>query len=68
MKIEKTVDEGAVLGALLTDLPKAFDSIPYNPIINKFVANGFHIDAIRLIHNNLLNKKQRVKVYKAYSS
>ena len=67
-KWKKTVDNGGVSGALLTDLSKAFDCIPHNLIIAKLEAYGFHIDALKLIHDYLSNRKQRVKVNDAYSS
>ena len=59
---------GGVFGALLTDLSKAFDCIPDDLIIAKLEAYGFHIDALKLIHDYLSNRKQRVKVNDAYSS
>ena len=67
-KWKKTVDNGGVFGALLTDLSKAFDCIPHDLIIAKLEAYGFHIDALKRIHDYLSNRKQRVKVNDAYSS
>ena len=68
MKSEKkNVDNGGVFGALLTDLPKAFDCIPHDLIISKLEAYGLHIDRLKLIHSYLSNRKQRVKVNDAYS-
>ena len=52
----------------MTDLSKAFDCIPHDLIIAKLEAYGFHIDALKLIHDYLSNRKQRVKVNDAYSS
>ena len=66
--MEKTVDNGGVFGALLIDLSKAFDYNPYHLIIAKLEAYGFHIDVLKLIHDYLSNRKQRVKVTNAYSS
>ena len=65
---KKTVDNGDVFEALLTGLSKAFDCIPHDIVIAKLEAYGFHIDALKLIHDYLLNRKQRVKVNYAYSS
>ena len=67
-KWKKTVDNGGVFGALLTDLSKAFDYIPHDLIIAKLEAYDFHIDTLKLIHDYLSNRKQRVKVNDAYSS
>ena len=63
---EKNVDNGGVFGALLTDLSKAFDRIPHDPIITRLEAYDFHIEALKLIHDYLSNRKQRVN--DAYSS
>ena len=68
VKWKKTVDNWGVFGALLTDLSKAFDCFPHDCIICKLEAYGFHKDALKLIHDYLSNRKQRVKVNDAYSS
>ena len=52
----------------MTDLSKAFDCIPRDLIIDKLEAYGFHIDTLKLVHDHLSNRKQRVKVNDAYSS
>ena len=65
---KKTVDNGGVFGALLTDLSKAFDCIPHDLIIAKLEAYGFHIDALKLNHDYLSNRKQRLRFNDAYSS
>ena len=67
-KWKKTVDHGGVFEALLTDLSKAFDCILHDLIIAELEAYGFHIDALKLIHDYLSNRKQIVKVNDAYSS
>ena len=67
-KWNKIVDNRGVFGALLTDLSKAFDCIPHDLIIAKLEAYGFHIDALKLIHDYLSNRKQRFKVNDVYSS
>ena len=66
--MEKKIYQGGVFGALLTDLSKAFDCIPHDLIIAKLEAYGLEIGALRLIHDYLINRKQRVKVNEAYSS
>ena len=67
-KWKKNVDNGGDFGALLTDPSKVFDGIPHDLIIAKLEAYGFHIDALKRIHDYLSNRKQRVKVNDAYSS
>ena len=66
-KWKKIVDTEGVFGVRLTDLSKAFDCIPHDFLIAKLEAYGFHIDALKLIHDCLSNRKQRVKVNDAYS-
>ena len=66
-KWKKVVDNGGVFGALVTYLSKAFDCIPHDLIIAKLEEYGFHIDALKLIHDCLSNIKQRVKVNDIYS-
>ena len=65
---KKNVDNGWVFGALMTDLSKDFDCISHDLIIAKLEAYGLHIDALKLIHDYLSNRKQSVKVNNAYSS
>ena len=45
----------------MTDLSKAFDCIPHEFIIEKLEAYGFDIDALKVVHNYLSNRKQKVK-------
>ena len=65
---KRTVDNGGVFGVLLTDLSKAFDRISHDLIIAKLQAYGFHIDALKLTHDYLSSRKQRVRVNDAYGS
>ena len=67
-KWKKVVDNGGAFDALLTDLSKAFDCIPHDLIIAKLEAYGFQIDALRLVHDYLSNRKQRVKLNETFSS
>ena len=53
--MEKTVDNGGGFRPLLTESSKALDCIPHDLIIAKLEAYGFHIDALKLIHDYLSN-------------
>ena len=66
--MEKTVDNGNVFGALLTDLSKAFDCLPHDLIIAKLNSYGFNLTALNLIHNYLTKRKQRTKINHLYSA
>ena len=65
---KRIIDDGGAFGALSTDLSKAFHCITHDFSIAKLKTYGFHIDAIKLIHNCLSNRKQRVKIKDPYSS
>ena len=66
-KWKTAVNNGGVFAALVTDLSKAFDCIPRDLIIAKLAGYGFDTNALRLIHNYLSNRKQRVKINSVYS-
>ena len=51
-----------MFGALLTDLPKAFDCFPHDIIIAKLNACGFDMKAFNFIYDYLKNRKQRTKI------
>ena len=67
-KWKKTVDNGNVFGALLTDLSKAFDCLPHDLIIAKLNSYGFNLTALNLSHNYLTKRKQKTKINHSYSS
>ena len=56
------LDNKMIVGAILTDLSKAFDSLPHKLLIEKLKAYGLKIDARNLIENYLTSRKQRVKI------
>ena len=56
------LDNKMIVGAILTDLSKAFDSLPHKLLIEKLKAYGLTIDARNLIENYLTSRKQRVKI------
>ena len=61
-KWKHTVDKGKIFGALLTDLPKAFDCFDYEILTSKLNGYGFSLAALKLIRNYLLHRKQRKKI------
>ena len=67
-KWKSAVDKGKSFGALLTDLSKAFDCLPHELLIAKLHSYGFSLNALRLIHSYLSNRRQRTKINESYSS
>ena len=65
MKISR--DNKQFCAAILTDLSKAFDCIPYYLLIAMLNAYGFDQVALKLIHRNLCDRSQRVKVGSSFS-
>ena len=57
-----------VFGTLYTDPSKVSDCVPHYLIIVTLESHGFNLDALKLIHDYLSSRKQRVKVNDAYSS
>ena len=52
-------DNKKSFGALLTDLSKAFDCLPHDPLITN--AYDFNMSAVRFLHSYLKNPMQRKK-------
>ena len=50
------------------DLSKAFDCLNHELLIAKLEAYGFSISALKLVYDNLSNRKQRVKINGSFSS
>ena len=67
-KWKRSIDRGKVFGVLLTDLSKAFDCLNQDLLISKLNAYGFRLPALRLIHDYLLNIKQRTRINSSYST
>ena len=65
---KRDVDTGQMSGALLIDLSKAFDRLDHELLIATLNAYGFSLPALKLVHDYLLNRKQRTKVNRTYSS
>ena len=56
------------VGAVLTDLSKAFDCLNHQLLIAKLEAYGFGKEALNFIYNYLYNRNQRTKVKSKYST
>ena len=67
-KWKKSVDNGGALDALLTDLMKAFDCLPYDLLIAKLDAYSFDKSSLKSMQSYLSNRKQRVTINDRYSS
>ena len=67
-KWRKYLDAGGAFGALLTDLPKAFDCLPHELLITKLHAYGVDIPSLKLLDSYLTKQRQRVKLNGTYSS
>ena len=55
-------------GALLTDLSVPFDCLNHELLVAKLHSHGLSLSSVKLIHDYLLNRKQRTKVNSIYSS
>ena len=53
----------SVKETLLKDVSKAFDCFDHKLLTAKLNACSFNLPAIRLIHDYLSNRKQRIKIY-----
>ena len=61
-------DKGGHYGALVTDLSEAFDCLSHAILIAKLHAYGFDIPALKVLHNYLTNRKQRLTIDSTFSS
>ena len=57
----KTLDEKGVVGMVLMDLSKAYDSLPHDLLIVKLAALGFGPNSLTLISNYFSQRNQRLK-------
>ena len=67
-KWKKGLDNKGYAGAILMDLPKAFDTINHELLIAKLYAYGFSKDALKLINSYMSDRWQRTKIDKSFSS
>ena len=66
-KWKRSVDSGKVFGALLSDLSKAFDCTDHELLIAKLNVYGSSLPILRLVHDYLCHRKQRIRVNTSYS-
>ena len=62
------LDNKKVVGTILCDLSKAFDTLSHDLMIAKLNAYGIGHSSLKFIDNYLTNRKQRCKVGSSYSS
>ena len=61
-KWKRSVDEGKVFGALLTDLSKTFDCLDHELLIVKLNAYGFSLPPLKLINYYLSNRRKQTRI------
>ena len=61
---KKSVDNEGTFGALLTDLWKDFDSIPYELLIAKLTAYRFDLKALKFVYSYINNRKKKLEQMK----
>ena len=61
------LDNKEIVGTILLDLSKAFDTLPHDLIIAKLAAYGLGDRALNQIMSYLSNRKQRCKIGSSYS-
>ena len=66
--MKRAVYSGQKFGALLTELPKAFDCLDHELLIAKLNTYRFSFPALKLVHHYLSNRTQRTKVNETFSS
>ena len=67
-KWKTCIDQNGCADVLLTDLSKAFDCLVHDLMLAKLHAYGFSYKSLKLIHDYLTHRFQRVRVNSNYSS
>ena len=61
-KWQKALESSNIVGNVLMDLSKAYDSLPHDLLIAKLAAYGLSYDSLLFIYNYLKNRQHRVKI------
>ena len=64
---KKSLNQQKFVGAVLMDLPKAFESISHDLLIAKMHAFGFSLDAVTFSCSYLKRRKQNVRINNTYN-
>ena len=59
---QRELDESGYVGTILMDLPKAYDCIQHQLLIDKLEAYGLHKNSLNLLADYLSRRKQRTKI------
>ena len=64
---KKSLGQKKIVGAVLMNLLKAFDSMPHDLLIAKMHAYGFSIDPVTFFHSYLKRRKENVRINNIHS-
>ena len=64
---QEELDKSGFVGTILMHLPKTYDCFPHDLLVAKFEAYDIEKTGLNLIHDCLLNRKQRTKINSLYS-
>ena len=67
-KRKKAVYLGECVSKLFLDLSKAFDTINHDRLLARLRAYGYSLDALKLTHRYLINRKQLVQINNEFIS
>ena len=67
-KRQKELDSSGIIGAILIDLSKAYDSLPHNLILAKLEAYELDTNSLRFLFDYLTCRKQRTEMGSAHSN
>ena len=64
---QSSLDKKEIVGTVLMDLSKAYDTIRHDLLIAKLDAYGFSNKALKFMYSYLHKRKQRVKIFDTFS-